>query len=119
MGKVVKMKKRTELEETIESFIEHFDFDKVHQVMTQLDWKWLSHPPYGVPSISNMKYSVRHYMNECAQGAFEKLQSRPGKKKASYETGTGGFHYRAWVYRDDPKVYFEVLFAVTDWNNFD
>lgn len=120
MGKVVKTRKNmNDLDEIIEYFIENLELENVHQVMEMLDWKWLAQPPFDVPSIGMMKDSIRHYMKLCAQGAQEKLEAKPKKKKASYETGTGGFNYRARVYRGDPKVYFHVQFAVTDWNNFD
>lgn len=121
MGKVVKIRKRNrdDLDDVIDSFIENLDLKTIRQVMEMLDWKWLAQPPYDVPSIDMMKDSIRHYMKECARGAQEKLSAKPKKSKASYETGTGGFWYRAWVYRDDPKIYFDVKFALTDWNNFD
>lgn len=109
-------KSDSELDDTLDEFIDNIDFERIHRVMVFLDWKWRD--DLESPSIEVLKQTVRGYMKQVAACALEKIESKPGKKKASYEMSTGGFWYRAWVYRGDPKIYFDVKFAIADWNNF-
>lgn len=38
--------------EAIQEILDGFDFERVHKVMTFLNWQWIA---YGVPSIERMK----------------------------------------------------------------
>jgi len=39
--------------------LDNFDFEKVHKVMTLLDWRWYSSAENKVPNIEQMKNMVR------------------------------------------------------------
>ena len=49
----------------MDAIIDNFNFDRVHRVMTFLDWKWVHRDgKYNVPSIMEMKGSVRRKMKD-------------------------------------------------------
>ncbi len=47
------------LQEHIDQAMDSFDWDKVHSVMTHLNWRWHN---TGVPEISDMKEKVQELM---------------------------------------------------------
>ncbi len=59
----------------LDALLEKFDFQKVHKVMTLLDWQWSGQ---GVPSVENMKSTVSYLFS---------ILDRENKSDAS----TGGF----------------------------
>ena len=108
-----------DFEYNLNEFIENIEFERIHQVMELLDWKWLNEFPYDVPSIERMKAWVNHYLIESINGAIIKLNEKPKKKKVTFHMATGGFFYTATVYRDTPKVYLDVKFSIAELNNYD
>lgn len=79
-----------------------FDFDRVHRVMTMLDWRWATID--GVPEIPDLRKQVRHMMRTLWESgdAF---------------TSTGGFMVR--LYREENWARFSVSFQVADWDSED
>ena len=67
----------------IDYIIEHFDFEKVHDVMEFLNWDWLG---VGVPSIHHLKVEAERLMlklisENCrtiGSGGFEALKRDNG-----------------------------------------
>ena len=90
------------LEQHIEEVMDWFDFEKVHRVMTMLDWKWAN--TGGVPEIPDLRKRVRDLM-----------RSLWNSEDVCH--GTGGFMVR--LYREENWTRFSVAFQVADWNSED
>ncbi len=86
------------LEEHVDEMMECFDFEKVHRVMTMLDWKWTMIG--AVPGIPDLRKQVRELMR--------RLWNSDNQSVA-----TGGFVVR--LYREENWARFSVAFEVTDW----
>ena len=82
--------------EHTESLMETFDWEKVHQVMTALNWTWTN---VGIPDINDMKEKVQELMS-----------SVHGKN--GYTVSSGGFMVSYYTLPNDRDT-FRVLFAVT------
>lgn len=65
----------------IEDILKNFDFEKVHDVMEKLDWKWAM-SRYGVPTIDEMKHEAKRLLEA---SATEKTCVATGGFKAVYE----------------------------------
>lgn len=50
------MSKKISRKKQIKKILEHFDFSKVHRVMTLLNWKWLD---IGTPDIKKLKDTAK------------------------------------------------------------
>ena len=62
-------------QEAIDEIMDWFDFERVHDVMSYLNWEWRDN---GVPSIQEMKQTARKLLKE---SLMEKTT-----------VGTGGFY---------------------------
>lgn len=88
----------------IKYILDHFDFDKVHNIMTILDWKWYCTSEKGlgdglhIPSIDNMRRTASGLLNDMC---------KPDVNYGDY-SATGGFKV---TMRDD---YLELEFVLTD-----
>lgn len=54
-------------EEQIKIIMREVDFEKIHEVMTFLDWKWFragGHNQFNVPTIDEIKASSLYLLNE-------------------------------------------------------
>jgi len=100
-------------QKAINSILENFDFNKVHNVMTHLEWKWAtSNTEIGIPSIGELFLRVQDYLNEC----YDKAET----KKGNYNTATGGFQYLAEYNKETEEVdYLDVKFVLTEWNFYE
>ena len=92
--------------ETIMDCLDEFDFDRVHKVMTVLDWKYSDDKE--VPSVEYLRKNARKYLMEVAKEALE--------SKSEYITGTGGFRYEAKLY-EDGYLWLRMAFEIESWDN--
>ena len=102
-------------EELINEVLDNFDFDKVHKVMTFLDWKWVncSEGTCEVPSISRMIRTVQRYLSQ----AYDGLASNKHDSN-EYMLGSGGFEI--WAKRfpvglDKPDILLTLNFNLASW----
>jgi len=78
-------------EKQIEYIMAHFDFEKVHKVMTLLDWQWLGPKGYGeVPSIEWIKKAARRRLerskeNQTLRGGGFCVANHGGNLMLSFE----------------------------------
>lgn len=81
-------------EQLINEVLDNFDFEKVHKVMTFLNWRWisLSEGTSEVPSIAKLVRSAQQYLSMAYDGL-----SKIDHKESEYMTGSGGFE--AWARR--------------------
>ena len=91
----------------IDDIMDNFDFDKVHEAMTLLGWRWVSRSTqaFEIPHVSELRKRARGLM-----------QDAMGSHMPSYSTGTGGFEVDKTT--EDGKVYLSLSFVLTSWNNY-
>jgi len=76
---VQKTEEKSILDRYIDEILDYFDFEKVHEVMLHLDWKWASiHGDPRVPTVDELKQEA------------EKLLREAWENKTSL--ATGGFY---------------------------
>ena len=92
--------------ETIDDIMDNFDFEKVHEAMTLLGWRWVDHDSkaFEIPEISKLRKRARRLM-----------QDAMGSHMPSYSTGTGGFEVDKETI--EGEVYLSLSFVLTSWNN--
>lgn len=98
------------IEKHIDEVMTWFDFQKVHQIMVHMDWKWVG-TENKVPEIIEMKQLVCEYM--------EKLYNNYSKcERCCISTGSGGFDIRYTKGIDNGKPFdsFAVAFNLTYWD---
>ena len=93
--------------ETIDDIMDNFDFDKVHEAMSLLGWRWVD--PYSqafeIPHVSDLRKRARRLM-----------QDAMGSHMPSYSTGTGGFQVDKETI--EGKVYLSLSFVLTSGDNY-
>ena len=97
-------------QELINEVLDNFDFEKVHKVMTFLEWKWFSYSEstIEVPSIAKLVRTAQQYL-EMAYAGLEKIEHN----EHSYMVGSGGFEAQAKRYPaclDKPDVLLTLTF---------
>lgn len=109
---VEKDKNLGQVREAINSILDNFDFEKVHRVMSYLNWTWRND---GVPSVDYLKNEVRKLIVEALTS--EDIEY-------SYHIATGGFDIRIEVDNLDfgvpddfeHKVNIHVAFELEYWD---
>jgi hypothetical protein len=91
--------------------MDYFNFEKVHKVMTFLEWKWYnSYTATGVPSIPELRTFAREQI-WYAVNTMQRLN------ETEYTTFCGGLQTRTWI--EDGKIYVSIQFILEGWDNFD
>lgn len=85
----------------IDEVMDNFDFDRVHEVMTAIDWQWQDK---GVPEKSELRATARKLMNDVI-----KMVGEGGEVEYLY--GSGGFEATAYS-----TGYLNLRFVVADWD---
>jgi hypothetical protein len=88
------------LQEHIDNVMDWFDFDRVHSVMTHLNWYWAS--TNGVPEKAELRAYVRKHMTY----VYNQTHSKEGGYFCS-----GGFEIE--YYREEDC--FNVQFILSSW----
>lgn len=96
-------KPMTTEQKKIESIMEDFDFNRVHDVMYYLDWQWAQ---TGVPTVDEIKKEARRLLEEAVK---EKTYIATGGLRACYDNGGNP---------DDPDPYIGLEFILTDMEGF-
>lgn len=100
-----------EIQNEINTIMDWFDFERVHTVMTALDWKWFNSGNH-VPLIGEIRGFARDLIRDCVDGMIH-------NQKAEYSIKCGGFSVRTYKELYDEKVYIELTFEVATWDNFE
>lgn len=88
----------------IQEIIEEFNFEKVLDVMSYLDWRWNGElPTYGKLMVEAYRLLELAY-SECERG------------KKDFDVSTGGFS--ADAYYDGGDIKLRLAFVLTSWDNF-
>lgn len=71
----------------IKKILKHFDFEKVHNVMTHLNWSW--HDTDGkAPSIDQLKELANRLLSQVAEEEGFYSSATGGLKAIKYENGS-------------------------------
>ena len=99
--------------DAIWDIMNNFDFDKVHRVMTVLDWRWaLADSEHtAVPDIQQIRDTARNMLTECT--------SRARKVSGQFTIGSGGLYAHAEYEPSNGKVYQKLAFELTNWDNYE
>ena len=89
----------------IQDILEDFNFQKVHDVMEQLDWKWAM-TKYGVPTLDELKSEAKRLLIDAC---VEKTCVATGGFRAVYEAGETP---------DDPETYIALEFIIEECEGF-
>lgn len=89
----------------IQDILEDFNFQKVHDVMERLDWKWVM-TKYGVPTIDELKREAKRLLIDAC---VEKTCVATGGFRAVYEAGETP---------DDPETYIALEFIIEECEGF-
>ena len=91
----------------IDDIMDNFDFEKVHETMALLGWRWVSRSTqaFEIPHVSELRKRARGLM-----------QDAMGSHMPSYSTGTGGFQVDKETI--EGKTYLSLSFVLTEWNNY-
>lgn len=97
-----------EVKESIEDVLDCFDFQRVSQTMTALNWTWWN----ATPEIWALRKAARQRLREAVKGLISSGEKR-------YYSNSGGFQAEAETVEGDPKIYLTLKFVVSDWDNWD
>ena len=100
-----------EIQNEIDTIMDWFDFEKVHTVMTALDWKW-AQTGNEVPLPGEIRQFARKLIWDCISGMLH-------NQKSEYTVQCGGFSVRTYKELYEEKIYIELAFVVTSWDNFE
>ncbi len=99
-----------DVEKSINYVIDNFDFEKVHKVMTALNWEW---DGVGIPSVDELKFVAKDRLESSYNGliTFELDE---------FNSVGGGFIATCCYGADDiDRHYFELSFVIESSDNFD
>lgn len=92
------------IEKMVAAVMEDFDFDRVHRIMVNLDWKWdIGDGEMTIPSTYRMKKK--------AEGLLTNVASHYGENE-NYSCGSGGF----MAYLDETTL--TLQFVLTETTSF-
>jgi hypothetical protein len=95
-------------EALINEIVENFDWEKTHNTMSLLQWRWVSTDTEdGVPTIGNLIITAMKLLQDAYDGAMEENET--------YQAGTGGFEAVAHV--DKGEFWnLELRFVLSSWD---
>lgn len=99
-----------QVRDEIDSILDCFDFAKVSEVMTALDWTWWDTD--GVPEIWDLRKMARERLKSAVKGLISSGEKR-------YYSACGGFFAEAEIEEGNPKIYMKLSFVVSDWDNYE
>jgi hypothetical protein len=90
----------------LENVMDHFDFEKVHDVMVQIDWCWINagNGELKVPTVLQLKQSARRYLRRAFDGCCT--------------VGSGGLEaaYHPPIDTEDPAGFLTLRFILEEWD---
>lgn len=98
-------------EKKINEIMDNFDFEKVNDVMTKINWTWSNK---GVPSIEQLKELALDMLNTAYDGVLKDETTKPHE---SYHAACGGFEATAMKGNKGKVKYLSLHFYVTQWSH--
>jgi hypothetical protein len=96
----------------VDDILNEFDFEKVHDTMVALDWKWASTHP-SVPSIRDLKDTARQLLIKVYQ--LRKDDYNNTHPEVPVQVATGGFRAIALCNEDGVVDFLKLEFTVAEW----
>lgn len=98
-----------QFEVLLDNVMDNFNFTKVHDVMVQLDWRWVdkSTGELLVPSVYRLMETARRHLRVAYA---EELTVCSGGLEATYTPGFEGD-------KDDPAGFLNLKFVLTEWDS--
>jgi hypothetical protein len=96
----------------VDDILNEFDFEKVHDTMVALDWKWASTHP-SVPSIRDLKDTARQLLIKVYQ--LRKDDYNNTHPEVPVQVATGGFRAIALCNEDGVVDFLKLEFIITEW----
>lgn len=112
----------------IKEIIDNFNFDKVHYVMTELNWEWvqlekeaytfedIENAPKRVPTIEELKMAAINRI-ECAIEEAEKKEHAKIDENYPFSSASGGFKTTVFKDKKGRISWIELQFVLTDWES--
>jgi hypothetical protein len=95
----------------INEVLVHFDFEKVHQTMKALNWKWAEE---GVPTVKSLRESAEERMNCAAKQVLDKNNTE--HHDIGWISSSGGLKAMAWRDENYNLARIQLEFIVTEWD---
>lgn len=95
----------------VNEVLAHFDFERVHETMKALNWKWCDQ---GVPSIKELKESAEERMSNAIEQVLDPNNTE--HHDIGWISATGGFKAMAWRKEDGSLAKVQLEFIVTEWD---
>ena len=96
----------------VDDILSEFDFEKVHDTMVALDWKWTSTHP-SVPSISELKNTARYLLIKVYN--LRTNEYNDTHPEVPVQVATGGFRAIALSNDDGVVDFLKLEFVITEW----
>ena len=94
----------------IQNILDNFDFEKCHQTMKFLNWKWGFENM--VPTVNMLRTSAVERLRDAMD--YAKKAKCP---KSTYFSSSGGFKGNAWINRYGQIEGIRLEFVLTDWDS--
>lgn len=112
----------------IKEIIDNFNFDKVHYVMTELNWEWvhlekevktfedIENAPRRIPTVEELKMAAIQRM-ESAIDEAEKPEHKGIDENCPFTSASGGFKTTVFKDKKGRISWIELQFVLTDWES--
>jgi len=113
-----------QLVEIVTEVITETDFEKIHKVMTFLDWKWMTFPPRGKDAMYGEIFTsggeipdIERLQSDARKRCFAAIDQamRPQNSGHWMISGSGGLHAQAWYDENTDKLFLRLSFQITDY----
>jgi len=95
----------------VNEVLAHFDFEKVNETMTLLNWSWAGE---GIPSVKQLKDSAENHLYGAIKQALDPNNTE--HHEVRWISASGGFKATAWKNEDGTLAKVLLEFIVTEWD---
>lgn len=106
------MKKKLSQKEMIKEIMDNFDFERVHNTMWLLDWRWIG---VGVPSEKELKKNARKHLDRAIEQALSPNNTE--SIDVGWISASGGLEARAWKTKKNKLSRLTLDFVLTNWES--
>ena len=106
------MKKKLSQKEMIDNIMDNFDFERVHNTMDLLDWRWAG---VGVPSEEKIKREAWKHLDSAIEQALSPNNTE--SIDVGWISASGGLVARAWKTKKNNLSRLELDFVLTGWES--
>jgi hypothetical protein len=101
-------------QQLVANIMSNFNFNKVHQVMGSLKWKWATSEGYKVPTVVELRRKAKKELTTAI--SYAKSKNHNNTENIPLILESGGFKVIAFVSKDYTKIeVLELQFIVEKW----